>query len=308
MLQWILSGDPAIQYKIRKELLMENSVELENLYQSLPYVDGYIKRYLELRDERSGMWGNGIYTPKWTSTHYTLLELKNMNCPWNCQPYRASAILLLDCLWKPNGLVSKGKYVDFCVAAMIGSIVSHCRLKDTRMNEIMDYMLNHIQKDGGFNCSWQRSEVSSVHTTLTVLQFFLDYERNGYQYRLQEIEEALLPAEETLLKRELYKRKSDGKPVQTISVNMPYPTRYKYDFLKSLEYFVDRERPYDKRMESAINLLLSKQLKSGAWSSTGNHPGQIHFKIEDEGRENRMNTVRALKVVNAYRPELFSGY
>lgn len=301
LIEWILDGDPAIQYKARLELLGEDPHELEALKESLPNVDGYIKEYLLRRDPMSGKWGNGIYIPKWISTHYTLLELKNMNCPGSIEAYRESALILTDDLWYEQGFIRKDRYVDLCVAAMVGSILCHGHIDDVRISEIMDYMLAHIQKDGGFNCSWQTSEVNSVHTTLVVLQFFLDYERYGYTYRLEEVKKAVIPAEECLLERELYKNRKTGEPVLKHVVNMPYPTRYKYDFLKSLEYFVDRSRQYDERMEAAIELLLSKQRKSGAWPCTGNYQGQVHFKIADEGRDHRMNTLRALKVLKAYR-------
>lgn len=301
LLEWILKGDPAIVYKAKKEIMNTPLEELEKIKNSLPYKEGYIKTYLSNRDNNTGMWGGGIYTPKWISTHYTLLELKNMGCPGDLNEYRESAIILTDSIWKKNGDRGRGKYVDLCVAAMIGSILCHGKIKDKDIYEIIDYILEHIQKDGGFNCFWYKSSVSSINTTLTVLQFFYDVENNGYSYRSEDIKMAVNKSEEWILSHYLYKRKSTGEPMHKMMINMPYPGRYKYDFLKGLEYFADRKRPYDERMKPALDLLKEKRLKSGAWPSTGNHRGLVYVKIEDEGRDNRINTVRALKVINFYR-------
>lgn len=300
LIQWILEGDPAIEYKARKELLYESAESLAMLQRSLIMKEGYIKRYLERRDQETALWANGYYLPKWTSTHYTLLELKNLGCPGDHLAFRQSALVLADNIWYNHGLILKDRYVDLCVAAMMGSIMCHGKLKDPRIHEIMDYILEHRQDDGGFNCSWQRSEKSSIHTTLTVLQLFLDYEQNGYDYRLDEIQEIRLPGEEWLLDHELYRKRGKDEPIHKSMINMPYPTRWKFDFLKGLEYFVDRGCKYDNRMAPAIDLLMNKRLKTGAWPSTGNHQGQIYFKIQDEGRDHRMNTLRALKVLAAY--------
>lgn len=301
LIKWILAGDPAIAYKCRTELLHESGSAVQALQESLPQVPGYIRTYLEAKDPQTGMWGGGIYTPKWTSTHYTLLELKNMKCPGTEPRYKDGVKLLVDVMWHKDGYYKKGRrYLDLCVAGMIGSMLCHGGLTDERIHEIMDYILAHIQPDGGFNCFWQRSQKTSINTTFLILQFFLDYEVNGYTYRLDEAQAAALRAEEWMLEHQLYKRISTGEPMHKMMVQMPYPARYKYNFLVGLEYMVDRGREYDPRMESALKLLESKRLKSGAWPSQGNHPGPVHVKIIDEGRENRMNTLRALKVLSYY--------
>jgi hypothetical protein len=303
LIKWLLDGDPSIVYRTKKELLNEDETVLEILKQSLPYVEGYINKYLDLRDNVTGLWSKAIYQPKFISTHYTMLELKNMGCPSNIQAYQKSAVALLNTDWLKKS--SRGKREpDLCVMAMIGSIVCYGKIKDDRINEIVDYILKHIQTDGGFNCAWERSEVSSVHTTLTTLQFFLDYENNSYCYRLDEILSAVMSAEKFLLVRNLFQRRYDNKPIHKAFLNMPYPTRWQFDFLKALEYFVDRGRPYQKGMKPALDLLENKRLKSNAWPSTGNHPGIEFFKIKDDGRNHRINTLRALKVLRAYRPEL----
>ena len=49
---------------------------------------------LSLRDP-DGKWGGGIYSPKWISTNYTLLLLRNMGLPRDNPAGSAGARLLL---------------------------------------------------------------------------------------------------------------------------------------------------------------------------------------------------------------------
>lgn len=66
------------------------------------------------------------------------------------------------------------------MSAMLLSLVCYGKIDDFRINEIVDYILGHQMNDGGWNCAWDsvhnRSVVSSVHTTISVLEAFADYE------------------------------------------------------------------------------------------------------------------------------------
>jgi hypothetical protein len=56
-------------YEKEDSLLRVLQMEISN--------DGWVKQLLCLQ-KADGHWGNGYYQPKWTSTHYTLLILKNL--------------------------------------------------------------------------------------------------------------------------------------------------------------------------------------------------------------------------------------
>jgi hypothetical protein len=52
--------------------------------------------------------------------------------------------------------------------------------------------------DGGFNCLLNTvgATHSSLHSTISVLEGILEYEKNGYTYRLSELAKAKLDSEE----------------------------------------------------------------------------------------------------------------
>lgn len=298
-LEWLLSGDLSIQYQVKRDLLDIPEIELTDLQQRIP-TEGYVNRYLSYRDKKTGLWGGGLYSPKWISTHYTLLELKNLCIPQDHPEYRESADLLLEGMWITEGRRRSERIQDLCVVGMMCSIACYGHSTNPKIFEMIDYTLAHIQEDGGFNCSWPRSKKSSIHTTLTMLIFIEDYKKNGYTYRLGELEDAVMPAQEWLLERELYHRKTDGTLILKNIKNTPYPNRYRYDILKALEYFAMSKVPYDPRMQKAFDIILDKQLKSGAWPSSSSYSGLTFFSMERDKLGSKINTLRVLRVLKAY--------
>ncbi len=171
-----------------------------------------------------------------------------------------------------------------------------------RINEIVDYILGHQMNDGGWNCAWDsvhnRSVVSSVHTTISVLEAFADYERYGYMYRLDEIKQQGALGQEYLLNRQLFKSLKTGQSIHLDMISFHYPCRWKYDCFRALEYFVQIGYPYDQRMKDALNLA-KDALKKGYINKGKSYPGKIHFPLES-GIKGRFNTYRGLRILKYY--------
>lgn len=298
IIDWLLEGDIVIQYLVNKYLL-ERSFDHNN--------GGYISKYLELYDAEGKEWGGSVYNNKWISSTYTLLELKYMEIYHDNSYYQDGAKKVLDDLWENHGKISKTKYQDMCMSAMLLSIICYGKISDLRVNEIVDYILEHQMNDGGWNCAWNSihnsSAVSSVHTTISVLEAFADYERNGYDYRLTEIKQRVALGQEYLLKRELFKSLKTGEPIHSDIIKFHYPCRWKYDCFRALEYFAHIEYPYDNRMKDAIDMVKTA-LKRGYISKGKSCSGKIHFPLES-GLKGRFNTYRGLFILKCYDNEFY---
>lgn len=293
----LLSSDPVIERLTRKHLLKQN----------VPFqTNGFIARYLDLYDADKHMWGGGVYSPKWISTHYTMLELKYMEIDPNHPVYQDALNTLIDHEWKSSTMYNKFFHIDMCVAGMLLSLLTYGQRQDQRVFEIIDYILDHIMPDGGWNCSWDRKpapKISSVHTTLSVLEALRDYEKNMYTYKIKEVKIALLHGIEALLSRNLYQIKGTKKPIHEKMTKGFYPPRWKYDILKALEFLASVNYPDSLRMSDAINLLIS-QMKGPFMPKGSQISGLVHFQLE-EGRMGMFNTLRALKVLQFYRSPLY---
>ena len=76
-----------------------------------------------------------------------------------------------------------------------------------------------------------------------------------------------------------------------------FPPRWRYDFLRALDYFQWINAPADERMTDAIELLLSKRTADGRWKQGQNWAGRVFFEMDAVGQPGRWNTLRALRVL-----------
>ncbi len=305
ILPWLLEGDVAIQYQAHRDLLGSPAEVLIPLQKKIS-TQGWGGRFLEKRDPQTGLWGGGIYSPKWISTHYTLLDLKNIGIEPACPAYTQSSLLLLDKLWFNRGRVKKYRPQDLCVSAMLLGICSYGRIQSPKLFEIVDYILDKQYPDGGWNCAWEKGDQhSSLHTTLSVLEAFRDFLAYGYTYRHEEIKKSIPGAWEFILKKRLFRSVHTGEIIDKKMCMFSYPGRWKFDILRCMVYFASVHKRYDVRMEEALARILQKQRANGRWPVQQKYGGKVHFDMEKTGSDSRWNTLRVLRVLRCYRPELY---
>src|SRR5262245_26612676 len=100
VIAWLMAGDPAIRWQAMRDLLDAPEQEWK-AEQRRTVESGWGARLLALQ-EPSGGWGGGIYSPKWTSTTYTLLTLCSIGIPRECEAARRGAELALRSLLGPT--------------------------------------------------------------------------------------------------------------------------------------------------------------------------------------------------------------
>jgi hypothetical protein len=94
ILDWLLAGDPAIGWQTERDLLGRPRSRYEATRRRVA-TTGWGARLLELR-AADGRWGGGLYTPKWTSTFYTLQLLSLLGVGEEQPEATASCRLLLE--------------------------------------------------------------------------------------------------------------------------------------------------------------------------------------------------------------------
>ena len=141
---------------------------------------------------------------------------------------------------------------------------------------------------------------SSLHTTLSVIEGILEYSLNGYKYRLKELQNAELQAREFILQHKLYQSHRTGDTIDKKMLLLSYPSRWRYDILRALDYFRYAGVEFDIRMQDAINILKKKQKTDKKWPLQAKHKGSVHFDMEKSGEVSRWNTLRALRVLNHF--------
>lgn len=303
-IDWLLSGDMAIVYQTKRDLLGADDKELKKIQERIAS-QGWGKRFIKARHS-DGHWGRGFYQPKWTSTHYTLLDLKNICFPKGHKEINETLLLILNTERGDNGGInySSGKFSDVCVNAMILNFGSYFIGKHpdfSGLNEITDFILHTQMNDGGWNCAYLRgAHHSSMNTTISVLEGLLEFRKAGNNYRLSQIKESEKKGVEFLLQHHLFKSHRTGKTINPIMLRFSNPPRWRYDILRALDYLQSSNCAYDERMDDALLILLQKQRADGRWNLQSKHEGHVHFDMEKVGSPSRWNTLRALRVIKYF--------
>jgi hypothetical protein len=294
ILRWLLSGDIAIQYLTHKHLLHSGPEILAPL-QARIATEGYGARYLAARSE-NGHWGHWFYQPKWTSTHYTLLDLKEIGMPPDTPAPREMVVRAFNECMLENGGINFSKTMVQSDAAVDGMILNYAAYfcpDEQRVEDLAGYILAQVKPDGGY--SWDdKTSASDPHTTICVLEGFHEYKQAGFTRHREALHASEKSAIEYLLSNQLFM--SGDKRFLKLS----HPFRYRYDLLRVLEYFASEKAPMDERMAPALDWLRAKQKESGFWQLENIHKGNLHFEIEKVGEPSRFITLKALSILKNY--------
>lgn len=302
IIDWLLAGDPAIEFQTRRDLLGEDGWRA-NVARARIAAEGWGKRFLAAR-RADGHWGRGFYQPKWTSTHYTLVDLADLGLAPDNREAQESVDLVLSAPRGQDGGINYAKTVPFsdvCLNGMILNFAAYFRARDERLNEIVDYLLARRMPDGGWNCEYYLGSVkSSLHSTLSVLEGIAAFAATGADYRMAELRKARRTGEDFILKHRLYKATKTGATIDPRFLRLTYPGRWRFDILRALDYFRLAGRDFDERMSDALDVLRDKREADGRWRLAAPHPGQVHFHMEAAGKPSRWNTLRALRVLRRF--------
>lgn len=300
IIEWLLQGDVCIQYQTWRDLLDEEKPDLQNQIDQ----KGWGALFLSKR-KPEGHWGKRFYEPKWISSHYTLLDLKNLNIRPDHQQICSSLEKILDNEKGKDGGVNpigEIQLSDVCVNGMFLNYASYFNAAPDKLESVVDFLLSEVMEDGGFNCRSNRSGAShsSLHSTISVLEGITEYQRCNYDYRSNELETAKKSSIEFILQHRLYLSDRTGEVINKNFLKLPYPSRWKYDILRALDYFQHEGLGWDDRMQPAIDVLIKKRTKDGRWKLNAKYPGKVHFEMEKAGRPSRWNTLRALRVLRHF--------
>jgi hypothetical protein len=181
---------------------------------------------------------------------------------------------------------------------MILGLQAYFRYPDERVHEVASYLAGEQMSDGGWNCeSYKGARHSSFHTTMMALEGLYEYQCT-YPEKKKQISQVREHGHEFLLAHRLYKSHRTGKVFDSKMTTMPFPPRWRYDFIRALDYFRACDVPRDERMSDAIELLQKKQKKDGLWLLNSGMSGRKYFDLEAAGQPSRWNTLRALRVLN----------
>jgi hypothetical protein len=307
--RWLLEGDPAIRWQTLRDVVgaAKRDVEQER---SKVARDGWGARLLAKQDAE-GTWSGGqssdggLYSPKWTSTTYTMLLLRDLGLTAHSRQARKACALLLERGLRRDGGINYGRrdQSETCITGMVLSILAHFRHDDSRLQTIGTHLLAAQMADGGWNCRRPRGAThSSMHTTISVLEGLrlLELHRDT---GIAALRAAQHRGREFLLAHRLFRSHRTGNVITSDFTRLAFPPRWHYDILRALDHFQAVDAPRDPRLSEAIDIIRRRRRNDGRWPLEYSYRGKTHFAIERVGAPSRWNTLRALRVLHWWERE-----
>ena len=306
VIRWLLDSDPSIHWQVMRDLIGAPADEVA-AERARVATEGAGARLLALQ-EADGRWGGAAWNRGWNSTMHVLMLLRDMGLdPASDQARRAVGLVRDRVTWQGGAAYAGNPFfggeVEPCINGQVGAVGAYFG-QDIR--GIVDRLLAEQLPDGGWNCEAANGSTrSSFNTTICVLEALLEHERavgGG-----PEVSGARLRGQEYLLERRLLRRRSTGEVIErdrkggAAWTRFAFPTWWHYDVLRGLEFLRSAGVTPDERVAEAIELVASKRDGDGRWMLETRYPGVMPVEIDEgEGRPNRWNTLRALRVWNWY--------
>jgi hypothetical protein len=297
-LAWLLAGDPAIRWQALAHLTDARPSTVSRERRKVAK-EGWGARLLR-RQDPEGTWAGGLYTPKWTSTTYTMLLLRDLGLPPGNRQAKVACRLLLDGGMRRDGGINYdwGGRAETCITGMVLSLLSYFRYQDERLEVLANHLLERQMPDGGWNCQRPYGAThASVHTTISVLEGLWHYTqwRSGPVRRLLVAQRR---GREFLLVHRLFRSHRTGEVIHPVFLRPAFPPRWHYDVLRGLDHFQAADARRDKRLTDVVTWLRSKRRPDGRWNLEHSfRRGSVFFEMERLGKPSRWNTLRALRVL-----------
>ena len=295
LLAWLLDGDPSIRWQVLRDLVgaPQTGIDAER---QLVATQGWGARLLALQGP-DGRWAGALYSPKWTSTTYTLLLLHWLGLP----PRHQQALAGCRQLWNGARFYDGGLTIaksirqpETCITSMLILLASSFGLDDDRLDQTVEWLLGQQLDDGGWNCETIRSgsRHGSFNTSISALDALLQYERCGGALA---VAEAMDQGRRFFLDHQLYRSHRTGEVANAMFTRFPFPPQWHFDVLRGLEHFRAGAAP-DERVADAVDVIKRARRTDRTWPVYRAYPGKTWFQLESPG-PSRWATLRALLVL-----------
>ena len=301
VIDWLLDSDPAIRWQVLRDLTHEPE-EIVAAERARVAREGWGAHLLALQAP-GGVWGGRAWANDFTDTFHVLELLRRFGLdPASDEAHRAIGRVRDDVTWRDPDYETPwadNRFFEGEVEPCInGNTVASGAYFGVDMAPLVERLLGEQLPDGGWNCEVENGAiVSSMETTLSVLEGLLEFERGVG--RRNDVAEARRRGEEYLLERRLFRRKSTGEVIDQAWLRFSFPHWYHYDVLWALDYLRDAGARPDDRMAEAISIVEERRDGDGRWPLESVHAGEAHLQMEgEEGSPSRWNTLRALRVLD----------
>ena len=210
---------------------------------------------------------------KWNGAHWVLSLLAELGFPGDDS--RLGALFEQEFSWllskqHESRILTINGRVRRCASQEGNGLYAALVLKpDPRAGELAERLMKWQWPDGGWNCDKNPdAHHSSFMETLIPLRGMARYAKDSGDPRAAQSAER---AAEIFLKRNLYRRQSDGEVIFHEFIKLHYPCYWHYDILFGLKVMAEAGFIGDPRCGAALDLLESMRLPDGGFPATARY-------------------------------------
>ncbi len=190
---------------------------------------------------------------------------------------------------------------------MVWALVRLGRIADRRVQRAIDWIVRFQRFDDGAiraprGVPYDRYPMCyGKHTChMGVVKALKALAAIPVEKRSPEIEKTIRSGAEYLLKHRIYKKSHDLNAVSKPSwLKLGFPWMYQSDILEILRILTGLG-VRDARMDDAVEILISKQLDSGAWKLENTFNGRFQTSIERKGAPSKWVTANAMAALKRF--------
>ena len=298
-INWLLDArTPSIRYLTLRHLLdrPETDIEVQTAWQAMK-ANGPIPAILA-KQTAAGHWAGerGYYTPKYTSTHWSMLLLTELAAD-GADPrlQRGADFMLADTQDETNQAIGRGAHGLSCFWGNVLRYVLHCgKADDSRVNVIVAYLVREAQ-EGGWLC-FHNDELPCAWGAARALWGLAALPD---PHRSRQVEAAIqngltfLPESGNLVKADYPTR---GK-VHSLWSRLNFPLFYQTDILFVLRMFAELGALDHPGAAAALDWLISRRSSNGRWRGASPYRRRTWPELGDRGETDRWVSLHAASVI-----------
>jgi hypothetical protein len=317
---WLLErGNPSVRHFTLTEVLDKpvGGREAKEAKNEIMRV-GVVPRILAKQNDE-GWWEapGRFYTAKYKGTVWQLIILAELGAEASdVRVKRACEFILANSQDRESGGFSvygtargrgHGGVIPCLTGNEVWSLIRLGYLEDPRVRSAIDWITAYQRFDDGIEESpkgWpydRNKDCFGTHTChMGVVKALKALAEIPAGKRSEEVVKTIHVGVEHMLKHHVHKRSHDLSRVSKPAwLRFGFPLMYQTDVLEILG-ILTRLGYRDKRMQEAVDLVVSKQDSRGTWKMENTFNDRFHVSIEQNGKPSKWITLNALKVLKRF--------
>jgi hypothetical protein len=321
-IDWLLENDnPSVRYFALIDILERRNDDPDVSEAKAAIMETGVVRDILAKQKNEGYWGTAtsFYTAKYKGTVWQLLVLAELGANGKDERIRKACEFILEnsqdreswgfSPWE-SVRTGGGRYAGVipCLTGnMVWSLVRLGYLGDPRIQRGIEWIVKYQRFDDGVKEAgkgWPYDKLvmcfgkHSCH--MGVVKGLKALAEIPAEKRSQDVENTIRKGVEYLLKHHIYRKSHDlSKTSKPGWLHFGFPLMYQTDALEILGVLT-KLGYRDRRMQEALDLVVSKQDEQGRWKLENTYNGKFQVDVEQKGKPSKWITLNALTAIRRF--------